>query len=142
MKTKILIITFLFFIEGCSQKKDVQIGDNSIIGTWKLVEFLYSVGTPQGSWWGTVEDSYSYTYTFKVDGTFTSTRFLECTYGTYSLSNLTLKLNFGCNSFERTIIEEVKFNVTGITGTGLLYLYPIDPACDEGCAAKFKRITE
>lgn len=116
------------------ENKDQQ---STINGSWLLTEIYESDGII-GSW---KEVENGFVYTFNNDMTFTSTRFTECTYGTYSTTNQVLTLMFGCEGFDTgienppgTFIENMDFD-----GKDLI-LSPSYMNCDEGCGYKFVRI--
>lgn len=137
MKSIILILSILFSLTGCSEKETNQ-QENSIYGTWQLIEIYQSDGgsSPQ---WTTVDESYI--YTFNNDGTFSSTRFTECTSGTYEISNNSITLNYSCVGFDTgmenppgTFIESYIFKNAN------LILTPFYLNCIEGCDYKFEKV--
>lgn len=137
MKPIVLIFISAFVVLGCNNDDETQIQDNNIIGTWKLIE-VYENDGGVGEWTN-VENGF--TYTFKNEGSFTSTRFPECSFGTYMISESTLSLVFGCEDFsagiespEGTFIESYTFE------GGKLYLSPKYLSCDEGCSYKFAKV--
>ncbi len=145
---KILLITillsFAFVANGCSDDDNDKKTNNSIIGTWKLTEtgmFDYQ----GGNYWHSVENGY--TRTFETNETFTSNQFLDCTYGTYILSETegTLSLIYGCEGFTEggwyggTFIEGTFIENYAFSGQYLI-LTPTYYCGDEGCSYKFKRI--
>lgn len=137
MKPIVLVFISILLILSCNNDDDTQINDNSIIGTWKLIE-VYGNDGANGQW---TDVDNGFTYTFKNDGSFTSTRFSECLYGTYVISESSLSLDFGCENFstgiespEGTFIESYRFE------EGKLYLSPTYLSCDEGCSYKFSKI--
>ena len=121
---------------SCNDEDDIN-QNQSLIGTWQMVEIYRSVGGP-GSW-SSVENGY--TYTFLDDGNFSSDRFDGCGSGTYSVESNKLILNYGCDGFtagveipEGTFIEEINFE------SGYLTINPTYVICIEGCEFKFQKI--
>ena len=132
-----LILSIFFMTTGCSEEKNEQ-QNNSIYGTWKLIELYQSDGgsNPQ---WTTVD--VAYTYTFNNDGTFSSTRFTECTSGTYDKSNNSITLDYGCDGFNTGIeLPPGTFVESYIFENANLILTPSYLNCFEGCAYKFEKI--
>ncbi len=138
------IICFIIIsLVGCNDD-DEQIGNEekinnkeSIIGTWQLVEVFQSEGGP-GTWYN-IENGY--TYTFFINGTFSSNRFDECANGTYLVESGKLTLNYGCEGFSVDIqssdgvfVETINFEL------GYLFINPTYVYCFEGCNYKFKKI--
>ncbi|WBL25752.1 lipocalin family protein [Zunongwangia sp. HGR-M22] len=106
-----------------------------IVGSWKLVE-IYN----DNNQWTPAENTYS--YTFNEDGTFISTRFPQCTIGSYSIQDDEIYLDFDCTtnrmigiaSTSSTIVEELDYEDVNIIFT------PAYSDCDQGCRLKFKPI--
>jgi len=134
MKKLIFILTTLISLSSCT----IDDTDDSIIGTWVLKNIYTNPGVGAGSW--TPVDN-GYQYTFYSNGDFTSTRFSECTNGTYSIENDKLILDFGCEGFttgieipKGTFIEQMNFE------NGFLILKPTYLLCIEGCGWKFDKL--
>lgn len=122
---------------GCSSDDKVAT-EQSIIGTWKLIEVDLDPGDASGSW-SSVENGY--TYNFSANGQFTSTRFSECSTGTYSLDSNQLTLDFDCDGFttgiedpEGTFIENYTFE------SNTVIVVPTYITCIEGCGWKFEKV--
>lgn len=137
MKNMFLILSIFFFTTGCSEEETTQ-QENAIYGTWKLIEIYQSDGDSNPQW--TTVDS-GYTYTFNKDGTFSSTRFTECTSGTYEVSSNSIILDYSCNGFD-TGIESPPgtFIESYIFENNYLILTPSYLNCIEGCDYKFEKI--
>jgi|SRR5690606_10071730 len=138
MKHFILIFGLLFTVSGCSSDdNDIDYGEG-LIGTWKLVEVYLSDGGSQSAW---VSVKNGYVYTFKNNGTFTSSRFEECNRGKFEETEHILTLIFDCEEFtagiedpEGTFVENLKFE------NNHMILSPAYMSCVEGCSYKFKKI--
>lgn len=137
MKTIILIFSMLFSLFSCNGTDTIE-QENSIYGTWTLIEIYGSDGGSNPQW---TSVTIVYTYTFNENGSFTSSRFSECTSGTYSIENDKLILNFGCEGFTTgiesppgTFIEQMYFE------NGHLILKPTYLNCIEGCGWKFDKL--
>lgn len=137
MKNLILIFTILLL--SCSND-DNKPQENPLKGTWKLIETYSSDGgsNPQ---WTSVENGY--TYTFNSNGTYSSTRFSECSTGEYTITDSTLTLDYDCEDFDTgienppgTFIENYVFEDQKII------LTPTYLNCDEGCGYKFERVEQ
>ena len=137
MKKLIFILTTLISLSSCDRNDPIT-QENSIYGTWKLVEIYGSDGGSNPKW---TSVTIVYTYTFNENGSFTSSRFSECTSGTYTIENDKLILNFGCEGFttgiespQGTFIEQMRFE------NGNLILKPTYLNCIEGCGWKFDKL--
>ena len=124
MKKFIVSIT-VFLLIGCSSQDD-SAENQSIIGTWKLVEFYGGDGT-QANW--TPEDD-GYTYTFREDNVLISDRY-PCDEGTYELEGNQVEVYFDCSGSIINFIYEFEF----ING----YLI-FTSGCNEVCKEKFERV--
>jgi hypothetical protein len=137
MKTLFLITSMLFatFMVSCNRsEKDTS--ENKIVGTWKLVENKDG-GSPNPDWQPV---AYSYTRTFNIDGTFSSTANVNCTKGTYTLTDNKLTLNFDCGTFppigdNGTIVNNFMWDGNDFILTPTL----LGQGCFEGCAFKFRK---
>jgi len=137
MKPIILILSMLLSFTSCSDD-DTKSQEENFLGTWKLIETYGSDGGSNPQW--TIVDN-GYTYTFSNDGTFSSTRFTECTTGTYDVSNNTITLDYSCVGFDTgvenppgTFVENYNFE------NGNIILTPTYMNCIEGCGYKFEKI--
>jgi len=142
MKNMILIFIMLFSATSCTENnsEDNTTNDSKIIGQWQLVE-IYESNEGNINQWNSVDDGYL--YTFNPDGTFTSSRFPECTTGIYSITDTLLTLGYDCPNFgigvERpagTFVESYSFE------NNQLILVPTYMICDEGCGWKFSKTSE
>ncbi|WP_159439336.1 lipocalin-like domain-containing protein [Tenacibaculum agarivorans] len=137
LKLGVLSLLAILLIGCSSDSKNVEI-ENSIIGTWKLIEIYNDSGDGTGSW-KPVENGY--TYNFSIDGQFTSTRFSECSSGNYTIDANQLTLDFDCNGFttgiekpEGIFIENYAFE------SNTVVFIPIYLNCVEGCGWKFEKL--
>ena len=137
MKNMILILSMFFFITGCSEKETKQ-QETSIYGTWQLVN-SYVVDGFSGSW---ISVNNGFTIMLKRDNTFSSTKYQECSEGSYflDLSSEKIILEYNCANFNpcenssSKCVERFEFDGK------LLKLIPEYSACIEGCGEKFKKI--
>lgn len=123
---------------GCSPDDDDSKQQNDIYGTWKLIKVYENPGAGSGSWNSVAN---GYTYTFFKNGEFSSTRFNECTTGTFLIELNKISLVFDCEGFttgmedpEGTFIEEFTFDSNN------LILKPTYILCIEGCGWKFDKV--
>jgi hypothetical protein len=138
-KLKIGILSLLTIaIIGCSSDDEKIEAEQSIIGTWKLIEVYLDPGDGSGNW-SSVENGY--TYNFLANGQFTSTRFSECSTGNYVIDSNQLTLVFDCDGFttgieepEGTFIENYTFE------SNTIILVPNYILCIEGCGWKFEKV--
>ena len=131
----ILVVSFI----SCSIDNEEGKVENSLIGTWQLVQaFEYSEAGPGN--WNQVEDGY--TYTFSQNGDFYSTRFEECTSGTFSTDSNLLTMEYGCNGFATGIEDpEGVFVEDFIFVDGELFMNPAYQTSIEGFVTKFKKMS-
>ncbi len=135
MKNMIFLFVFAFLF-GCSN--DETKNKNPLIGTWQLVETIV-IDQELNPEWVPVEEGYI--YTFYENGKFSSSSFVECSMGNYSLESDILALDYDCEGFTReietppgTFIETLKFK------SGQIILTPTYLSCIEGCGFKFEKI--
>ncbi|MGL1885571.1 MAG: hypothetical protein OCD76_03560 [Reichenbachiella sp.] len=133
-----IITLIIIMLSGCSNSDDEIKTEQSIIGNWKLIEVYSDIGDGSGDW-NSVENGYS--YSFSSNGEFTSTRFSECSSGTYTINSDELTLVFDCSGFttgienpEETFVENYAFELNTVI------LVPTYLNCDEGCGWKFKKM--
>jgi len=139
MKTlPIYCLLFLGLFVNCTST-DNSPQENSIFGSWQLIEYFDIYGTNPP--WNPVDDGYL--YTFNEDGTFYSNRFNECLEGVFSLNNNELTLEYGCEGFttgmetpEGVFVEQITFE------NNTLILTPTYMNCDEGCGYRFVRFPQ
>lgn len=123
---------FIFFISLSCSSDTSETQENSLIGTWKLVEVYESNGGAQPSW-KTVEDGF--TYSFKENSLVTSSKF-DCS-GIYGIkSSQSFTIEFGCESGKMKGTLDYRFV------EGNLILTPNPNTCIEGCDQKFTKVTE
>tara|TARA_R110000868_G_C10964310_1_gene768899 strand:+ start:7290 stop:7715 length:426 start_codon:yes stop_codon:yes gene_type:complete len=136
LKYELILVIFIVLF-GCNNDDELNT-EQSIIGTWQLIEIYSDPGDGSGDW-SFVENGYKYVFT--SDNQFTSNRFPECDNGIYSLNSNQLILDFGCDGFtagienpEGTFIEQISFESNN------LILNPTYLICVEGCGWKFKKL--
>lgn len=122
---------------GCSSDDDKN-SEQSLIGTWQLIESFDGFGNDSGSW-DPVENGYKYEFT--ADNKFTSTRFPECSYGTYSLTDSQLTFDYGCEDFDAGVENPEAIFIESFKVDGqYMILEPTYLFCIEICRWKFKKI--
>tara|TARA_R110002050_G_scaffold247153_1_gene384970 strand:+ start:172 stop:576 length:405 start_codon:yes stop_codon:yes gene_type:complete len=132
MKNLILLFSLILSFSSCSQNGEEKINDNSIVGTWKLIEVYSSDGgtNPQ---WKPVENGY--TYTFYSNGVIKSSKF-NCD-GKYTLNTSnSVHIEFDCNNSKMNGNFDFKFMDENLIFT------PNPNTCFEGCDEKFMKIEE
>jgi len=139
MKTIYLIFIFILFMNTACTKDESNKQENVIFGSWELIEIFVNDGSSSSGEWQ--QPNTVYKYAFLDDNTFTSTRFLECDYGTFTITEDTIELHFGCEDFTTGIENPQGVFIENYTfENNHLILVPTYLSCDEGCGWKFKRI--
>ena len=137
-----LILSIFLFITGCNEEETKQ-QENSIYGTWQLVEqWLGNVGDSSVNW--TSVDN-GYTMSLMRNNSFSSTEFTVCqnseNNGNFTLNQNTstnlIEISFNCNSTNNQLIRTYSYSLEDEN----LILSPYSNPCDEGCSYKFKKIT-
>lgn len=138
MKAIYLFFIIFFCINTACTKDESNKQENIIFGSWELIEVFIPYGSSNSGW---QQPNTSYYYNFYDNNTFNSNRFVECDFGTYTFTENTIELNYGCEGFTTGIeyppgvfIENYTFE------NNHLILVPTYLSCDEGCGWKFKRI--
>ena len=133
MKTLIYLPILLILTMSCSKSNNDDSSKPSIIGKWKLIELYNSDGGTSPTW-HTVTNGYL--LEFFSNGTFTSTKHIECTTGSYTISPTNeVNMTYNCVSFTNSYLEKVETN----TSTQLI-LKPTYMNCDEGRSVKFEKV--
>lgn len=140
LKNRVLLILLGFILFSCTKDNEAEVQENSLLGSWQLTQVYTNPGAGAGDW-ANVENGYI--YTFSGNGNFYSTRFDDCTYGTFSSEANLLTLDYECDGFtagiedpEGVLVEEFVFE------SGLLVLNPTYLHCIEGCGFKFRKISD
>lgn len=128
MKHLLLALAIGFIAMGCRNFEKGESINSDFTGTWK-----YSAYYDAMFGWRNISEGY--TFTFKKDSTFTSTKYESCQYGTYHIKGDTLTLNFACSGFKAPLVEKIRRE-----GTSLI-LTPTYLFCDEGCSYRFIKIS-
>ena len=137
MKNMFLILSIFFIISSCSDEQTEQ-QENSIYGTWQLVESFSH--PPSGSGWSQVDDGF--TLIVKSDNSFNSSQFSDCITGNISLTNNQIDLNYNCNGFTQGFENPAGvFQYTYEFVDSKLELTPKNFSCFEGCKYKLIKIT-
>lgn len=131
------ILCLLLSLAGC-EKKDAGSGEASLLGTWILVETKVSDGGSPAEWMAVDE---GYTYTFKKEGSFASSKFNDCVTGTYTITDDQLILNYSCERLSGGIQSPQGGFVENFLLIGeFLILTPQYTVCYEGCGEKLLRV--
>ena len=140
MKQILILFSLTIGLTGCSKESKTNNIDSQLTGNWKLVEVFGEEGA--GGTWASVEDGY--TYTFKSNGSFESTRFDDCTLGNFIFEDDNiLSLNFSCEDFTTGLEnQEGKLVENAVIESNFLILTPIYLNCAEGCDYKFEKLGE
>ncbi len=138
-RKNILFFILVFSLISCSIDNEEGEVDNSLIGTWQLVQAFEYSEAGLGNW-NEVEDGYI--YTFSQNGDFYSTRFEECTSGTFSTDSTLLIMEFSCNGLATGIEDpDGLFVEDYIFVDRELFMNPADKTSIEGFVTKFKKIS-
>ncbi|WGF92529.1 hypothetical protein [Aequorivita marisscotiae] len=125
------LLLFLTYNSSC-QKNDDSGVRNSLIGSWQLMEIYGSDGSNFPEWYP-IENGYI--YNFKDNNIITSNKFTCNGVWTFN-SSTNINITFDCP--EAGSIGDYDVTFEG----GNLILTPNPTPCDEGCAEKFKKLTE
>jgi hypothetical protein len=137
MRKLVYLFILVFSFLSCTSDDGDKTIDSELIGTWKMTEAFISSGGPQ--YWVDVENGED--FEFFENGMFSSTRFSECTTGTFSVEQNKLVLQYNCNGFESTsenqdgfITYDLKFEADTFIATPTS-----GPICIEGCSYKYQK---
>lgn len=126
MKNMYLILSIFFFITGCSEEEKKQ-QENSIYGTWQLIE-RFDGGSPTPN--QSVENGEI--ITFSSDNSYSNNSY-QCD-GNYNINNSIIEVSVSCVT---TDLIKYSFNIENDE----LKLTAFPSTCDEGCYDKYKRIS-
>ena len=130
--TLIFLMTLLLTTGGCTkdEHKDTK-QENSIYGTWKLVETSGSDGGSEPTW-SSVDNGY--TYTFKRESNNIISNRFNCD-GEFTLpSENTIEIKFNCDENQFSMSYSYELN------KGELLLTADLSICPEGCGEKYQMI--
>jgi hypothetical protein len=136
MKNLILILLLNISFFGCKEE-DLKL-DNTIYGTWQLVE-VWEVSGVKGKW-VTVNDGY--TYKLSSSNTFESTMYEECETGTFQIKSDSLIFEYSCSQFSPCETGNSRCIEKLEKQDCLIVLTPTYMNCAEGCGRKFKKIAD
>lgn len=130
----VFYLTILFFsLVSCAKSSDDDIDSATVVGRWKQTAVYNSNGGSTPSW-NTITNGY--TIEFLSNGTFNSSKFSDCSTGTYTISsNNEISMTYNCENFKNNYVEKVETNTES-----QLILKPNYLDCDEGCSVKFEKI--
>ncbi|SKB35215.1 hypothetical protein SAMN05660776_0640 [Salegentibacter holothuriorum] len=143
MKNIGLIFSIIITLASCSKSEQDNPTDNSINGTWQLIERTANNTDGSPNAWEQVENGYKITFNedFTYESEINPTNCNEVVESIYLLEN-----ESELNIIEITITcinPEISFQSTDsytFDKNGHLILKPIEPVCPEGCAFKFRKI--
>ncbi len=121
-----LILAIFLFITGCSEEGTIQQQDNSIYGTWQLIE-RFDGGSPVP----TQPISNGEIITFSNESIYSNDSY-ECN-GVYNINDSIIEISVLCVTTE-------SLNYSFIIENNELMLTDYPSACDEGCYDKYKRM--
>jgi hypothetical protein len=133
MKPLAIILFALCLVNIISCKKGTEVPVNfNLTGKWIYKEYGYSIGGPM--MWQTPSPANQY-IEFKEDGTFIpSESFLKGATRYQQTDSITLQF-----SPAQTVTGVVKMGYVIDSVSGILNLWPVEPACIEGCGNRFVR---
>ena len=136
-----LILTIFLFATGCSGE-EIKQQENSIYGTWKLVEKRFgNVGDTSTNW---MEVPNGYIITLSETNEYSSTQSPICPSNNSNSGNFILE-DTGSEQYLKIILSCSESN-SSVFEIEYLYYYDnsfliLSPtfSCDEGCSLKFKK---
>lgn len=132
MKSFYLLGSLFLFTIAC-RKSNPDLIDRAIIGKWTYIEYYIGIGGP--TQWQPVTPA-NQTIEFKSNGSFVpSTSFLKGARNFDFVDSIIIKFQPAATSSGYMLMGHLIDSQTGE-----LYLYPVNPACIEGCNNKFRRI--
>lgn len=143
LKISLLLLFVCVACNDSNENKEVFddiISKETIFGKWKLTETSFSIGGPEQIT-RDVEDGTE--YVFFEDGSFTSTRYDECSRGEYriNLEENELIVKYTCTDFTPNIVDENGEFVyyIGFKDSNSFTLSPRTVICTEGCSSLYTR---
>lgn len=125
MKNLIIILSTVLSFSSCSQNDNNKIENNTLVGTWKLIERFDG-----GSVNPTQIIEGGKTIQFLEDDSFVDSS-INCN-GTFTTNNSELSINIPCET-QTNLTYNYSFD------NGNLLLTDTPSTCDEGCYNKFER---
>lgn len=136
MKQLLLALAIGLTAMGCNRYGQEEELTSDFTGTWRLTEYYDVILN-----WRKVPKESQYTYTFKKDSTFTSTKFDDCGHGTYRMYKDTLELTYACPDFENYWVKGKTLKEKMVLENKTLILTPTYIPCIEGCDEKFRKMS-
>lgn len=133
-KMQFLNLLFLLFVFACSKPDNInpQIIEDSVLGKWYYTEYFSSTGG-QGQWHPVTQPNQ--VVEFKPNGSFVpADAFLKDVRKFELVDSVTIKFQPASTPSGYLLM---RYSL-GMAGRDL-YLYPVNPACIEGCGYKFSR---
>lgn len=143
MKNLILIFSLVVTVYSCSQNKENSHSENSIYGTWQLIERTANNYDGTINNWEQIENGYKITFNedFSYESEISPSECNEISNSSFVIVNEssinTIEITINCNNPD--ISFESKDYYT-FEDSSHLILNPIEPACPEGCSFKYKKI--
>ncbi|WP_445730886.1 hypothetical protein [Mariniflexile sp.] len=143
MKNLVLILILMIAISSCSQSDENKPIKNSIVGSWQLIERTANNANGTPNEWEQIEDGYI--ITFNQDSTYESeispSECNEIDNSSYFVQNQSeeniLEINITC--INPNMVFESKYSYS-FESANHLVMIPIEPACDEGCSFKYRKV--
>lgn len=125
MKTLILILSIFTLFTGCAKVEEIQT-ENSIYGTWKLIEQFDG-----GSLTPIRKIENGETIIFNSQNSFSNSS-IQCE-GNFGINNSIIEISFPC-------LSNGLFKYSYSVDATELKLSDFPSTCDEGCYKKYKKI--
>ncbi|OBQ56416.1 hypothetical protein JJL45_13680 [Tamlana sp. s12] len=138
MKYKYSFLLLLLILINCEKSNEPLISEETlIVGKWELTEAYISAGGPQ--YWIDVENGHD--INFLENGTFTSSRFTECTTGNFSINENKLLLKYNCQDFHSESENEQGYITYDLEFYSDYFIVSptSGPICNEGCSYKYQK---
>ncbi|AUS06968.1 hypothetical protein [Pseudotamlana carrageenivorans] len=131
------LLLFLILINCAKSNEPIVSNETLIVGKWELTEAYISAGGPQ--YWIDVENGHDIDFLENV--TFSSSRFTECTTGTFSIIENKLLLKYNCQDFNSEYENEQGYITYDLEFYSDYFIVSptSGPICIEGCSYKYQK---